>query len=309
MNKYYEEFLKALKGGSVERRTNTATGDEAIYQNGNIIISNCKNSFTPDLTETVKAEPHLILFGSGHIAKALYDLAALQHMKITVLDDREELLTEERFPYAERYIAPFAELLGREYAAIAPYYIIFTHGHSYDTDCLRYALSHPASYIGMIGSKAKSEKALKEMIEEGFDEGKVRSVHSPIGLKIGAETPEEIAVSIMAEIVSTFRSEKHFSTLNPELLRVMAAEEGIEVRIIEKKGSAPRAVGSLMFVTSERIYGTIGGGAIEQQAIQEARSMKDPFMTKEYNLTTSGDLGMVCGGEETLLFRKTGGNA
>ena len=85
MNKYYEEFLKALKGGSVERRTNTATGDEAIYQNGNIIISNCKNSFTPDLTETVKAEPHLILFGSGHIAKALYDLAALQHMKITVI--------------------------------------------------------------------------------------------------------------------------------------------------------------------------------------------------------------------------------
>ncbi len=306
MNKYYEAFLETISKGSLERRTIIADGEEAIYQNGQLIASTSGNDISnPDLVEIIKAEPHLMLFGSGHVGKALYDLGVLQNMKMTVLDDREELLTEKRFPKAERFIAPFNELLKKEYDVVTPAYIIFTHGHSFDTDCLRYALSHPSSYIGMIGSKAKSAKALAEMREEGFSEEALRNVHTPIGLPIGAETPEEIAISIMAEIISVFRSGEHFSTIDPKLLKTMATNEGIAVRIIEKKGSAPRAVGSTMFVTENEAVGTIGGGAIEKEAIEEAKKMlktEITHQTKHYDLSSSGDIGMVCGGNETLLF-------
>ena len=306
MNNYYSAFLEALGRGSLERRTIIESGEEAIFQNGRQIAATSDADFTsPDLTETIKAETHLILFGSGHVGKALYDLGVLQNMKMTVLDDREELLTEERFPKAERFIAPFEDLLSREYDAVAPAYVIFTHGHSFDTDCLRYALSRPASYIGMIGSKGKSARAISEMKAEGFSESLLADVHAPIGLPIGAETPEEIAVSIMAEIISVFRKGEHFTTINPELLKTMAENTGIAVRIISKKGSAPRAAGSVMFVMRDNTAGTIGGGAIENEAISEARKMLDnkiKCQTRHYNLSAEGDLGMVCGGDETLLF-------
>ncbi len=305
MNEYYRAFLEALTKGSIERRTVTGTGSEAIFHDGKLIASTDMNTdySEADLVETVKAEPHLILFGAGHVGKALYDLAMLQKMRITVLDDRPELLTKERFPHALCIVAPFSELLTREYDAISPAYIIFTHGHSYDTDCLRYCLKHSYSYLGMIGSKTKSEKALEKMAEEGFSAERISTVHTPIGLSIGAETPEEIAISIMAEIISCFRSEKHFSVADIDTLKAMTTAEGTEVRIIRKTGSAPRAVGSTMFVTKERIYGTIGGGAIEKEAIEEALNLKGSLLIKEYDLTNNGDIGMVCGGKEILLFR------
>ena len=307
MNEYYCEFLKALSDGSIERRTDTENGEEAILRNGSLIAST-SDAVSVDLIETVKAEPHLILFGSGHVGKALYDLGVLQKMRMTILDDRPELLTKERFPLAERHIAPFEDLLKKDYDAVAPAWIVFTHGHSYDTDCLRYALKRPASYIGMIGSKAKSARALEQLRSEGFGDELLQSVHTPIGLPIGAETPEEIAVSIMAEIISVFRKEKHSITVDPALLKAMAEHDGISIRIIEKHGSAPRAEGSEMLVTESSTYGTIGGGEMEKLAINEAREMLrngTRHMKKRYDLSAEGDVGMVCGGNATLLFRST----
>ena len=307
MSRYFKEFLEALSQGSVERRTILESGAEAIFQDGRLITSSdgSRDFSSADLTETVKAEPHLILFGSGHIGKALYDIGTIMQMRMTVLDDRAELLTEERFPLAERHIAPFSELLKKEYEATAPCYVIFTHGHSYDTECLRYALRRPASYIGMIGSRAKSARSLAQLREEGFSEESLSAVHTPIGLPIGAETPEEIAVSIMAEIISIFRSGDHFTTIDPSLLRFMADRRGIAVRIVDKRGSAPRSIGSMMAVTESGIAGTVGGGAIEMAAVNEAREMIascERYRLRHYDLTASGDIGMVCGGNETLLF-------
>lgn len=307
MNEYYSIFLNALRKGSVERKTDLMTGGESLFQDGTLLASLGSGSGpVPSLTETVKAEPHLVLFGSGHIGKALYNLAALQKMRITVLDDRSELLTANRFPLAERHVAPYDELLSKDYDAVSPAFVIFTHGHSFDTDCLRYTLKHNSSYIGMIGSKTKSAKAIGTLREEGFPEEALERIHTPIGLPIGAETPEEIAVSIMAEIIACYRKKKGFSTADPALLSIMTEQNGIEVRIVAKKGSAPRAVGSTMLVTENQIYGTIGGGAIEKTAIDEARRMlreEIEYQTRDYNLTSSGDIGMVCGGDETLLFR------
>ena len=306
---YFGDFLSVLSMGSAERRTLTATGDEAVFQNGLIAAATdpSLDYSDADIVESIAAEPHLVMFGAGHIGKALHDLGALQSMRMTVLDDRPELLTAERFPHAERHAAPYSELLKRSYGSFPPYYIIFTHGHSYDQDCLRYALSRPAAYIGMIGSKAKSKRALEELRKEGFPEERINAVHTPIGLSIGAETPEEIAISIMAEIISAFRRERHAAVVDPAFLSEIMDLEGIAVRIIEKHGSAPRAEGSMMFVTDDSVYGTIGGGSIELEAICEARRMLRDGRTSELkhcDLSAAGDLGMVCGGNETLLFRR-----
>ena len=304
MNEFYTELERLLAGhGNAERRTDTETGNEALFHDGRFLIGD-KGSY--DLIERIIAEPVIVMFGAGHVGKALYDLAVLQGMRTIVLDDRPALLTEERFPLAERHTGPFSTLLGEEYDAIAPYFVIFTHGHSNDKDCLRYALSHESSYIGMIGSRKKAETQLEAMIGEGFPEEKVRSVHSPIGLGINASTPEEIAVSIMAEIISVFRSGRNAVTMDSAMLKAMTRENGIAVRIIEKKGSAPRGEGTMMFVTKDRIYSTIGGGAVENEAIKHARKMLSGNTARdivEYGLDAGGNTGMICGGNVKVLFR------
>lgn len=308
MSEYYRMFLRTAEEGVIERRTDINTGEEALYSNGKFIASSSgRTDFDADLlVEKVRSEPHIIAFGAGHIGKALYDLAVLNDMKMTVLDDRKELLTEERFPLAERHIDNYENLLIREYPAVSPYYVIFTHGHEYDTACLEYALKHKASYIGMIGSKKKTERTFCLLREKGFSEDDIRRVHAPIGLAIGAETPEEIAISIMAEIISAFRSEKNVSVFDADLLRILAeTEEGTVIRIIDKHGSAPRERGSMMLVTEEKNYGTIGGGAIEKDAAETAIKMlreNKKHLLKHYSLKADDDLGMVCGGDETLLF-------
>ena len=304
-------LLEALRHGNVERFTFLGTGDEALFQGGRMIYTTDSglDYLKADLHETVKAPPHLVLFGAGHVGKALYDIAALQDMAVTVLDDRKELLTAERFPKAERICAAFEELLSREYGIISPYFIIFTHGHAADNECLRYALRHPSPYIGMIGSKAKSQRALEMMRAEGFEEERIKAVHTPIGLSIGAETPEEIAISIMAEIITTFRDDRNTISIDGALLDALADKKGMTVRIIEKEGSAPRGKGTMMFVTEDGVYSTIGGGAVERLAIRHAEEMlREGIDTDivDYGLESGGNTGMICGGNLRVLFRARG---
>lgn len=138
MREYYKAFLKAITEGGLQRQTSFSTGDEAIYRDGCLICGD--DIEEPDLTEDIQMEPLLVLFGCGHVGKALYDLAVLQDMKVTVLDCREDFLTAERFPKAERIAGPYEELLSRDYGFTAPYYCIFTHGHRYDDLIDMYAL-------------------------------------------------------------------------------------------------------------------------------------------------------------------------
>lgn len=337
-NSFYEKFLNALGEGDVQRITDITTGDMQILQNGKVLatrntnsnianeISNCGISgckvacYKTDncnelslkapsdkiLNELIKPEPHLFVFGAGHVSKALYDLAVLQGMKITVADERCDVCTQERFPLASRITMPYKEILKTNYDIYAPYYVVVTHGHSYDSACLEYALCHSNSYIGMIGSKAKVASTMEKMRQKGFSQEQLEKVHSPIGLKIGAVTPEEIAISIMAEIISVFRTNKNLVTIDPAILRTMAYNSGVDVRIVEKHGSAPRSVGSQLFVEQNgTLHGTIGGGAIEKTAIEIAKQMmKDntDFILKDFSLDTSSDLGMICGGQEKVIF-------
>ncbi len=152
--------------------------------------------------DPVRPRSSLVIFGGGHISMPLARMASEVHFGITVVDDREAFANRERFPAAQRVIrTPFAEALDRLQIHENTYLAIVTRGHLFDREVLRGALDTQAAYVGMIGSRRKIRTLFESLEEEGFSRERLDAVHTPIGLDIGAKTPEEIALSIAAELV------------------------------------------------------------------------------------------------------------
>ena len=148
----------------------------------------------------------LVIVGGGHIGKALSTIGELCGFSVVVVDDRPDYANQERFPEADRVICgDFAEVLGELPIDANSYIVTVTRGHKHDEISLRQVAGSAAAYVGMIGSKRRVGAVLQHLIDDGLDEEAVRRVHTPIGLDIGAETPEEIAVAIMAEVVQVRR--------------------------------------------------------------------------------------------------------
>ena len=156
--------------------------------------------------EPVLPPADLYIFGAGHVAASLYKVAKIAGFDITVVDDRETYANRERFPEAQQVIADDFE---KAVAQLAPsessYIVIVTRGHRDDMRMLRWAVQTPARYVGMIGSKRKTITIFKELQAEGLPAHLFDRVHAPVGLDIGAITPEEIAVSITAELIAKRR--------------------------------------------------------------------------------------------------------
>jgi xanthine dehydrogenase accessory factor len=160
----------------------------------------------------VQVQPsHLIIVGAGHIAVPLASIASTCDFSVTVLDDRPQYAHPARFPTANQVIAgPFREELAALRAKSGlnkhTYIVLVTRGHQYDVDCLVEVLDDPLAYIGMIGSKRRI-RAVFELLEQeqGIPPEKFDRVYAPVGLDIGARTPAEIAVCIMAEIINVMR--------------------------------------------------------------------------------------------------------
>ena len=151
--------------------------------------------------------PTLLIVGAGHIALPLAHLGKMTDFEVVVLDDRPSFANTERFPMADRVLAqPFRETLRDWPVDQDTYIVLVTRGHSHDVDCLLEVLDSPARYIGMIGSRRRI-RAVFELLEkeQGIDRAKLERVYSPVGLDIGAQTPAEIAVSIMAEVINVRR--------------------------------------------------------------------------------------------------------
>ena len=308
-NTLYSTLYSLLKKGDVERRT-IFPDKVALYQNGEEKYKEGDGDWeNPDLIENIKPEPHLVIFGAGHVSKAIAEMAQIVEMKVTVIDEREEVLNRDRFNHGEELILePYSSFLKKESPFFRPYYIIVTHGHAYDRACLEWCLKSNYAYLGMIGSKGKVATTFSLLKENGFTDEDLKNVHAPIGLSIGAVTPEEIAVSIISEIISVFRTTKNTITLDPSYLNKAMKDQGISGRIVEKRGSAPRAVGSEIFISSlGEVYGTVGGGRVEKETIEEARRMLSKGEDSKlihYNLSSKGDLNMICGGDVSILFSK-----
>ena len=308
-NTLYSTLYSLLKNGDVERRT-IFPDKVALYQKGEEKYKEGDGDWeNPDLIENIKPEPHLVIFGAGHVSKAIAEMAQIVEMKVTVIDEREEVLNRDRFNHGEELILePYSSFLKKESPFFRPYYIIVTHGHAYDRACLEWCLKSNYAYLGMIGSKGKVSTTFSLLKENGFTDEDLKNVHAPIGLSIGAVTPEEIAVSIISEIISVFRTTKNTITLDPSYLNKAMKDQGISGRIVEKRGSAPRAVGSEIFISSfGKVYGTVGGGRVEIETIEGARRMLSKGEDSKlihYNLSSKGDLNMICGGDVSMLFSK-----
>jgi xanthine dehydrogenase accessory factor len=164
------------------------------------------------LFERIEAEPSLVIAGAGHVGAALARLAALVGYRVTLIDDRAEFLGRELFSSsAEQGIdlvvagdwsdaVREAISIGRSVSVA-----IVTRGHKQDEDCLRAAIAANPFYIGMIGSRRRTNIVLEKLREEGADEEQLKKVRAPIGLDIGAVSPEEVALAILSEIVAERR--------------------------------------------------------------------------------------------------------
>jgi len=148
----------------------------------------------------------LYIFGAGHVAYSLYKIATIAGFDVTVIDDRESYANRERFPEAREVIADdFDAVTARLNPPEGSYIVIVTRGHRDDMRVLRGAVNMRARYLGMIGSRRKTISIYKELEREGISAEKFANVHAPVGLEIGAVTPEEIATAIVAEMIAERR--------------------------------------------------------------------------------------------------------
>jgi len=158
--------------------------------------------------EVQRRAPELIIAGGGHIALPLAQLASMCDFSVTVLDDRPSFVTEERFPTARQRISgPLRETVAGLPMDQDTYIVLVTRGHSHDVECLLEVLDRPVGYIGMIGSQRRVDAVFQLLVNEmGIDPLKLDRVYAPIGIAIGARTPAEIAVCIMAEVINVLRN-------------------------------------------------------------------------------------------------------
>jgi xanthine dehydrogenase accessory factor len=157
--------------------------------------------------EPILTTPTLFIFGGGHISLSLVKMGKLLGFKIVVVDDRAEFANSDRFPEADIILAEdFTKSFPKLKIDKSSYIVIVTRNHQYDDMVLEWAVGTPAKYLGMIGSKTKTKAVFSHLMTKGISKEQLERVHAPIGLEINAQTPEEIAVSILAEIVKARRS-------------------------------------------------------------------------------------------------------
>ena len=162
-----------------------------------------QGSRVPLAIEIVKPKPQLLIFGAGHVGQAVALIGALTGYDVTVVDDREEFASRKRLPdpRISLLVSDYASATGKLTILSSTAVVIVTRGHQYDELCLKNVVRSNAVYIGMIGSRRRVLSVFKKLAGEGIKEAELQRVHAPIGLRIGARSPQEIAVSILAEII------------------------------------------------------------------------------------------------------------
>jgi xanthine dehydrogenase accessory factor len=174
--------------------------NEASYDNG-LICGGTLEVFV----EPILPQPVLYIFGGGHISIALAQAAHMAGFAIGVVDDREQFANRERFPMARDIYVSFDEAFAKLRPNACDYLVIVTRGHRDDMRVLGWAAGTAARYIGMIGSKRKVLSVYEALERDGVPAERLDRVHAPVGLDIGALTPEEIAISITAELIAVRR--------------------------------------------------------------------------------------------------------
>jgi len=191
---------KEVMQAEAPRKMTFSLNNEANYDNG-LICGGTLEIFV----EPILPQPILYIFGGGHVSIALANAANTAGFGIGIIDDRESFANNERFPMAQEIYTSFEEAFVKIKPTASTYMVIVTRGHKDDMHVLGWAVGTSPRYIGMIGSKRKVISVYKALEKEGIPMEKFAGVHAPVGLAIGALTPEEIAISITAELIAIRR--------------------------------------------------------------------------------------------------------
>lgn len=329
MNKEYKRLILELESGRkavivtrlVESFKKELVLEEDLDTNEIVVGSDVLESGNPMmvdekyLLEPYFPAPKLVIFGGGHIAKPLSLYASRAGFGVTVIDDRPSFANAARFPDAESVIC---ESFGKSFGMVnfnrSVFVAIITRGHRHDMDCLKAVLKHETAYVGMIGSRRRVRNTKEQLLIEGYSQEVVDRLMAPIGLDIGAVTPDEIAFSIVAQLIQQRRmgmsKKTNWPEFDLEVLKELSMNDSSPkalVTIIGTKGSVPRKAGAKMLVYSDgRISGSIGGGCSEGEVIINARRIlkNGGFMVQRVDMT--GDIaeeeGMACGGIMDVLI-------
>ncbi len=204
--------LGSIGGGAIEKiiieealKLFSAPKATTLHYNLGELKMQCGGKMTLFL-EPVIPSPQLLIFGAGHIGFALAQVADILGYRIVVIDNRPEFAVHERFPMAQQIIAgDYMQAFESLQFDDTSHIVIVTHKHLHDEAILQKCVDQPFCYLGMIGSRTKVQKALAALKENRVDPQTIKRIHSPIGLAIGAQTPEEIAVAVAAEMIAIRR--------------------------------------------------------------------------------------------------------
>lgn len=198
-------------GGAIElhvlealRRVRDSGKSELLVRDLAHELGMCCGGRMEVFVEPLESAPKLWLFGAGHVAKPLAGIARTLGFEVRVVDDREELNSEERFPECERRLLDATDVLKRERLGALDWLVIVTHDHALDERALELAMRSEARYIGLVGSRRKVFRLLQRIAARG-EKLDLERVYAPVGLDLGALGPEEIAVSIAAELIALRR--------------------------------------------------------------------------------------------------------
>lgn len=264
--------------------------------------------------EVAGKEDRLVICGAGYVGFALAKLAVFSGIRTIILEDREDFAGKAKLSGVDKVLCgPFEEEIRGLEDDEATAYVIMTRGHSYDKKCLLEISRKKSYYVGMMGSRTRAAMMREEMKKSGISDDWISRLHSPVGLDIGAQTPEEIAVSVLAQIIfersrTGISMRTGYEIFNKALQNMEDGERFVLSTIIERQGSAPRKEGTHFIVTeSGKTFGTIGGGKLEADIVQAARDM---FVNREVCRVEESDLnnrdaaeeGLVCGGHVRVLM-------
>ena len=265
--------------------------------------------------ERIGRIPRLIICGGGHVSMPVIRIGKTLGFTVTVLVDRPIFAVYASGAGADTVICePFEDALAKIRGDLDSWFVIVTRGHRYDAVCLESILGKKFAYVGMMGSRRRVAIVKEQLAAKGISRELLNGVHTPIGLKIGAETPEEIAVSVMAEIIQVRHSGAKCGGYPEALLSAILADgerRKVLATIISRKGSAPRGTGTKMLIFEDgSVVDTIGGGCVESEIIQKAllmmRTGEKSFQICEADLTMEAaeDEGMVCGGVVEVMLER-----
>jgi xanthine dehydrogenase accessory factor len=191
------EALDTIRSGKPRFLRFDLTGDDA--EDGGLICGGSMEVYV----EPILPDPSLVIFGAGHVGACVAEIAKMAGFRTIVVDDRIKYANPERFPHAdELFVDGWEDSFSKLQITDSSYLVIVTRGHQFDLACLRFALGTPARYIGLMGSARKIQLFYDALAKEGVDAAQFKRVYAPIGLSIGSETPEEIAVSIVAQLIA-----------------------------------------------------------------------------------------------------------